>query len=218
MHDVTEQATRRTQEQRRTATRSKILDAAMDCLLDVGYASTTVAEVQERASVARGTLLHHFPTKNDLMVGAMAHLAERRTQHFVLQAQLVPSSRGRLHALVDLAWTDLSSPMFFSALELWVAARTDTALRAALLPVEEKAFLDLQAGLLAVLGPDYTDDPRSATIVAFTIDLLTGLALSAMLTGDLGRRRALIGRWERAIAVLFGELPPDELVKRPSAT
>ena len=55
-------------------------------------------------------------------------------------------------------------------------------------------------------------------IVAFTIDLLTGLALSAMLTGDLGRRRALIGRWERAIAVLFGELPPDELVKRPSAT
>ncbi|WP_134768027.1 TetR/AcrR family transcriptional regulator [Nocardioides sp. 1609] len=203
---------RRTQEQRRTETRTRLLDAAVECLLELGYSSTTVAEVQERAGLARGTLLHHFPTKNELVVGAMGHLAARRVDQFRAEAELIPPSKDRLEALVDLAWSGLHDPAFFSAAELWVAARTDPDLRAALLPVEAVAFADLQDGLTAVLGPAYADDPRTPTLVGMTIDLLTGLSLAAMLTGDLGERRKLLVRWKRALGVLFGELPPDELL------
>ena len=44
-----------------------MVEAAFDCLLDGGYATTTVGAVQARAGVARGTLLHHFPTRSALM-------------------------------------------------------------------------------------------------------------------------------------------------------
>lgn len=205
---------RRTQEERRTATRTRLLDAAVECLLELGYSSTTFADVQERADLARGTLLHHFPTKNDLIVGAMGHLATRRIEQFRVEAELIPPSKDRVHALVDLAWSGLHSPEFFCAAELWMAARTDADLRKALLPVEASTFADLQDGLTTILGTELADDPRTPTLVGMTIDLLTGLSLAAMLTGDLGEREKLLARWKLALSVLYGELSPDEFVER----
>lgn len=203
---------RRTQEERRTETRSRLLDAAVDCLLERGYAATTVAEVQDRAGVARGTLLHHFPTKIELMVAATAHLATDRIDRFRHEAELIAPGSGRLGSVVDLAWRNLNSPSFFAALELWVAARTDAELRAALLPVESRLFTAMHEGLLAVLGEEYAADRRAATVVEFTIDVVTGLSLTTLLTNDLGHRELLLRRWKRALAILLGDLDPDRLV------
>jgi AcrR family transcriptional regulator len=210
---VTEARVRRSQEERRAGTRAKILDAAADCLLELGYADTTVGEVQTRAGLARGTLLHHFPTKTDLIVAAMEHLAARRIDRFHAEARLVPADENRLVALVDVAWRDLNSPTFFAALELWVAARTDPGLRDVLLPVEIDLFRRLHDGLLAIADPDRTD-PRIPTLVEFTIDLLTGLSMTTLLTSNLGHRELLLRRWKRALAVLVGELPADRFVER----
>lgn len=206
---------RRSQEERRAATRAKILNAAVECLLERGYADTTVGEVQHRAGLARGTLLHHFPTKVDLIVAAMTHLAEERIARFQREAELVAPDQSRLVALVEVAWRDLNSPTFFTGLELWVAARTDPELRDVLIPVETDLFRKIHDGLLAVADPDHTD-PRAATLVEFTIDLLTGLSLTTILTSNLGHRELLLRRWKRALSVLVGELAPDELVEHPS--
>ena len=37
-----------------------ILDAALDCFITIGYASTTTAKIADRARVSRGAMLHHF--------------------------------------------------------------------------------------------------------------------------------------------------------------
>jgi AcrR family transcriptional regulator len=211
---VAEGRVRRTQEERRAGTRARILDAAADCLLERGYAETTVAEVQSRAGLARGTLLHHYPAKADLIVAAMRHLAEQRMAAFHREAQAVVAPAGnRLAALVDVAWRDLNSPTFFAALELWVAARTDPELREALIPVETDLFRKLHDGLLALADPDRAD-PRTPTLVEFTLDLVTGLSLTTLLTGDVGHRDLLLRRWKRALSVLTGDLPADQLVGR----
>jgi AcrR family transcriptional regulator len=204
---------RRTQEERRTATRGRILDAAIESLLERGYAATTVAEVQERAGVARGTLLHHFPTRVDIMVGAVRHVADQRAAQFAREAALIPADAGRLAALVDLAWRDFNSPMFFAALELWVAARTEPELRDALIPVERELFAGLHRVILETAGPQ-ADDPRLPTLVEFTIDLLTGLSMSSILTSNLGTREVLLRRWKTALLILTGELPAEKLVPR----
>lgn len=206
-------AVRRTQEERRAATRGRLLAAAVDCLLERGYAATTVAEVQERAGLARGTLLHHFPTKAALMVAATDHLATERIDRFRREAERIPAEQDRLHAVVDLAWRDLNSPSFFTALELWVAARTDPELREALLPVESRLFRALHESLAAVLGEEYAADARTATLVEFTIDVVTGLSMTTMLTSNLGHRELLLRRWKRALGVLLGQLAPEQLVE-----
>lgn len=207
---------RRTQEERRATTRAKLLEAASECLLERGYASTTVGEVQDRAGVARGTLLHHFPTKAELMVAATAYVVDQRIAHFQERVKRLPAGGvDRLADVVDLAWEDLNSPVFFTALELWVAARTDEDLRARLAPEEARLFKDMRASYASVLGTfgeSHDLDPRAATVVEFTIDVLTGLSITTMVTGSLGERGPLLDRWKRAVAVLLGELEPTKLV------
>ncbi|WP_203231205.1 TetR/AcrR family transcriptional regulator [Nocardioides caldifontis] len=204
----TARALRLTQEERRSRMRRRLLEAAVACLQEKGYAATTVTEVQERAGVARGTLLHHFPAKAELMVAATEHLALERIERFRTEAADIPAGADRLAAVVDLAWADLAGPSFFTALELWVAARTDAELRATLLPVQERLFRALHDGLFEVLG-SAGDDPRAHTLVELTIDALTGIAMSTMLTDRGGQVELLLSRWRRALEVLLGTRPSD---------
>lgn len=207
-------APRRTQDQRREEMRRRLLEAAVSCLQERGYAATTVTEVQDRAGVARGTLLHHFPAKAELMVAATEHVALGRIERFRQEAAVLPEGVDRLEAVVDLAWADLAGPWFFAALELWVAARTDAELRAALLPTQERLFRALHDGLLAVLGPEHGEDPRAATLVEFTIDALTGLSMTTMLVDRPEQRALLLARWKRALGVLLGLRPAEEWLGR----
>src|SRR5499427_10914198 len=81
----------RTQQQRREETRRALLDAAVESLIEVGFARTTTLEVQRRADVSRGALLHHFPSKAELLVAAVDHLAEMRARELkALSSQLPP--------------------------------------------------------------------------------------------------------------------------------
>src|SRR5262245_21898426 len=64
--------------ERSAATRGKLLEATIQCLAELGYHQTSTVIVTERAGVSRGSMLHHFPTKADLMMAAAQHIRERR--------------------------------------------------------------------------------------------------------------------------------------------
>jgi AcrR family transcriptional regulator len=44
-------------------TRTRILDAALACFVESGYAQTTISRIRERSGVSNGALFHQFPTK-----------------------------------------------------------------------------------------------------------------------------------------------------------
>jgi AcrR family transcriptional regulator len=215
---VAVEPSRRTQAQRREATRAKILDATVQSLVERGYAETTTAEVLALADVPRGTLLHHFPTKVDLLVAAVQHLSRRRLD--VLSAEITTiraaAPEDPFDALIDIMWRHFSSPLFWAALELWTAARTDAELRAALTPVEKEMFGVLHERARHLLAGPPPGDPRLATVVQLSFEVLTGLAMTGIVSGDLAHREVLIRRWKRAGAILLGRRDPDTLVERGS--
>lgn len=184
---------RRTQAERTATTRATVIEAAFVCLLETGYAATTVGAVQERAGVARGTLLHHFPTRAALMAAVVEDIAVRR-----LEVLAPPPVGGGWDELVDLVWRDLQSPAFLAALELWVAARTDDSLRAALVPLQQRLFGTIHRAVTGLVG----DDPRAPTLVQFTIDLLTGTAMAGMLGPGRAEGAVVVERWKQALAQL----------------
>jgi AcrR family transcriptional regulator len=47
-------------------TRTRILDTALDCFLELGIEQTTTALVIERSGASNGALFHHFPNKEAL--------------------------------------------------------------------------------------------------------------------------------------------------------
>lgn len=203
---------RRTQAERREAARARILEATATCLLERGYQATTVSEVQARSGLARGTIQHHFPTRAELLVAAISHLVDARIDRFREEAARIDPGTDRLQTVIDLIWRDLTSPIFFAGVELWVAARTDPDLRASLVPEEKRLFAAMRSLYASTLGEPYASDDRIETLVEFTVDLLTGLSMTTMLNGADGSREAVLRRWKRAVTVLIGLLPADELL------
>jgi AcrR family transcriptional regulator len=188
---------RRTQQDRSLATRRRLLDATVACLIEVGWSGTTTTLVAERAGVSRGAQLHHYPTKAALVLAAVAHLIDRRAAELTTEAASLPTLpvTERVNRVVDLLAASFTGPLFVAALELWVAARTDPALKAALVPVEAQFGRDLHRLAVRLLGADETRPGVRQTVQA-TLDLLRGLGVANLLTDDAARRDALLATWK----------------------
>lgn len=130
------QPVRRTQASRSAATREALLDAAIACLIEEGYANTTTSRVAERAGVSRGAHLHHFQTRNTLVAAAVERLARRRFDELLAAAEALPAGPERTADGLDLLWAYYANPLFQAALDLWADARNDAELRAQLTAVE----------------------------------------------------------------------------------
>lgn len=58
--------------------RARILEAAAAVFSEAGYRATTMKEIAARAGISQRGLVHHFPTKDDLLVDVIrAHEEER---------------------------------------------------------------------------------------------------------------------------------------------
>ena len=66
MYVKNENEGRRTQEERRAATRRALLRAARELFAEGGYHATAAGEVVGRAGLTRGAMYHHFEDKRDL--------------------------------------------------------------------------------------------------------------------------------------------------------
>jgi AcrR family transcriptional regulator len=171
--------------------RLRLLEATVDCLVEHGWAGTTTTLVSQRAGVSRGAQLHHFPTKVDLVIAAVEHLAERREADLLAAARTERrSTRDTLAVLEE----HMTSPVFAAALELWVAARTDAGLHASVAPLEQRIGRDLHRLTVELLGAD-DSDPHARVLVQTTLDLMRGLGLANTLTDDRARRRRVLDAW-----------------------
>jgi AcrR family transcriptional regulator len=181
------------QAERTAATRLRLMEATVDCLVKYGWAGTTTTLIAERAGVSRGAMLHHFPSKLDLVVAAVQHLMERRVDQLHGEFANLPS-QGRTRAALDLAAGHFTSPVFFAALELWVAARTDDALRDAVVPLEREVGLQAHRFALDLFEVDESLGSNRA-IIQGLLDMLRGLGLAAALSDDSKRRSFILDAW-----------------------
>ncbi|MGI9085764.1 MAG: TetR/AcrR family transcriptional regulator [Aeromicrobium sp.] len=184
---------RTTQGERTRAMRLRLLEATIECLVEVGWAGTTTTVVSERAGVSRGAQLHHFPSKQELVVAAVEHLSQRRRDVMAASAAELPVE-GRTRAILDVLAQQFVSPVFFAALELWVAARSDTDLRVAVAPLERRVGRETHAYALEMLGVDESVG-HNRELVQGTLDLVRGLGLAAALSDDSRRRDAVLDAW-----------------------
>jgi AcrR family transcriptional regulator len=182
----------RTQQQRRDETRRALLDAAVESLIDVGFARTTTLEVQRRADVSRGALLHHFPSKAELLVATVDHLAEMRARELKRLSAQLPEGRARTDAVLDLLWQCFSGEFFQVAMELRTAARTDRELRPVLIAAERALRDRILAQARTLFGREVGDHAGLDRALDFTLQFMIGCAMTAVLHRDESRLRDLI--------------------------
>src|SRR5580765_1949214 len=184
---------RRTQEQRSSATRERLLDATIECLVEYGYAGTTVVRVAERAGVTRGAQVHHYPTKADLVLAALRHVTYKQLAHSAAEVPRLQRSHDVIAALLDLLWSVHRGPFFTAIVELWVAARTDPELAP---HVDELEPIVLMAvpDLLGADATGYLGQPGVRNALFLAMDVMRGLVIS---TWHLPQAE-IDARWRRA--------------------
>nr|WP_206051657.1 TetR/AcrR family transcriptional regulator [Nocardioides ferulae] len=178
--------------------RARLLEATVECLVERGFSGTSTTLVSERAGVSRGAQLHHFPTKNDLVVAAVEHLTEIRGAELAEAAQKLPAGPRRTRAVLQMLADHFTSPVFTAALELWVAARTDDHLMAAVAPLEQRVGRETHRLTVELLGADETQ-PGVRELVQATLDLVRGLGLANTITDDTRRRARILDQWASTI-------------------
>lgn len=193
----------RTQAERREHTRTALLDATIDCLVELGYAKTSVQEICARAGVSKGAVQHHFSAKAELMAAAVEHLTTKLRRQLTASLGDLPGGAHGVGAAIDLLWEGYSGTLSTAVTELWVAARTDPELRAAIRPVDRALGRATLEHISTVAG----DLPRerAETLFWLTVNLTRGLALDAELGGDPARRKQLLEEWKRIAAALYAE-------------
>ena len=188
-------AVRRTQAERRAATRGAIVRATVACLVERGYGGTTTQEVQARAGVSRGALTHHFATKAELLLAAVDALYEDFSAHLLRAAAALPPGRARLRPAIALVWSSFDGPLFVAAMELWMAARHDPELRAALGPHERRLGAQLRQLAADIVGLEIAGHPRADAAYAWLITSLRGQAMTYALAPDAPRDGPHLDHW-----------------------
>lgn len=198
--DETSQPERRMpRAQQRAATRLAILEAAAECLVDEGYSALTTRRVAERAGIAQSTLMHHFATREALLVEAVTQLAtalaDEALDEVDLAALRTPAER---EAVLDRAWATFTSPRALAAVQVWAAAWTEPELAAPLHELEERmtTIVHITAG---TLFPEESESPDFPALIDATVALIRGLVIAMPITGQ----EELDARWESMKPILL---------------
>ena len=200
----TEAASRRErvpQAERRRITRGKLLDATIESLIEVGYPRTTTVEVGERAELSRGAQLHHFPSRADLLVAAIEHLADERSKEFEaeLSARLEKGD-DPIDAMVDMLWATFSGPLYWAVVELMVAARTDPELLERFETFERSLGGRIYRAFKQLTG---RGDRQAKIAVEMTLYFMRGLAMERIFRENDAHYDALIERWKKSLRTML---------------
>ncbi len=172
------------QAEKSSMTRSAILEATIQCLLELGYANTTTALIANYAGVSRGAMMHHFPSRISVMRAVIDYLHVLRLQEYrdLMSDIDDPTSKLTDKAIresVEAAWRYVNLPSFLAYQEMLAASRTDAELRQIIEPVEkdfEKQFLNT----VKAVFPHWQNLARLEGAHDMVQFLMKGMALSHM--------------------------------------
>jgi AcrR family transcriptional regulator len=144
---------RRTQRERREGTIRKLLDAATDALVEIGYANASVQVICERAGVSQGALFRHFDTREALMVAFGQDVGRQTLVRYRREFEALRDREDLLALALRLVRDRCRSRLNQAWYELAMAARTSPGLRRALRPVARAYYEDIER-LARELLPD----------------------------------------------------------------
>jgi AcrR family transcriptional regulator len=162
-------------------TRRRLLDAAVDELLDRGYAGLTTPAVAARAGVSRGAQQNYFPRRIDLVAEAVRHLALRQLDEMQDRLRDVPSGRQRVAKGLDLLFDQYSGRLFSAVIDLSLAGRGDPELGAVILREERNISRTMQETATTIFGPDFPRTGELASRWSTVLSAIRGLALLKLL-------------------------------------
>lgn len=189
-------ATRQPRRRDGEATRDRVLQAAIDCVLEVGYRETSTNEIARRAGVTWGVIQHQFGSREQLLLAVLDHIWAR-LQRLVRETAITGETlEDRLRAVLDVLALHYGDPWHLVELQIGLDLGTNPKTSAE----TRRAVSRHGSRLAAMWQPFWTEvlgelaDDREIVGYAFTT-----------------LRGSLVGR---LVARNFGHVRPGDIEQR----
>ncbi len=198
---------RKRRDDQRADSRVRILDAAVDCLIEGGFSHATTPRIEARAGISHGGLLHHFPSRSALLVAAAQHIAALRLAATRERADEIlrshPEGPERLQLMVELLWSTFHEPHWWAAVELWTASRTNDDIADSLLPEERRLGGLIRSQMDEMFGPVHTSHPRYPQVRDLLLSSMRGIALTYTFDRRDHRQDPHVQAWKDLVTVML---------------
>jgi AcrR family transcriptional regulator len=191
------------QEAKSARAREKICRAVVACLVEHGYADTSLSRVAARAGVSKGALQHHFPSKEDMMTATAEWLLGNATFLHIRNTRSPRAERSPARELRRTWDKGANTDEFRALLEILVKMRTDSQLKTRLGKLlrawHEQAAQLTRVGYEAASG----NDEDVALLMAMNACLIRGLVIQQQYTDDPDFLDRIMGRWIEMVSPLL---------------
>lgn len=192
---------RRSNAERRAATRSAVLDATVTAIVRYGYRGATSERIAHLSGLTRGAQKHHWANKAEMVAEALLYLHDKMMVGTV--AELEQAAGQGVGPVLEALWRSFQSDLFTAADELHIAARSDDELRALLIEAEREIGRRIRDITTSALEDGRQSPRRLQEIGAHAVNVMRGMAFQSALSPNPERERRQLRVLEQAVRALL---------------
>lgn len=193
---------RRAQAERSDATKRQILDAAARLIVRKGYAELRVADVAKEAAVSVGAQLHHFPSKDSLVVAVIEDAFAQAAAAGRLRAAAGRPAREMMRDLIEDAKTFFFSEHFLIAINI-VLSTQSSAIRDEVLEISRRSRLPLEDAWRDAMIAAGIPAALSTELLTLTLCIIRGFTIRRLWDDDPDWQKRCLVRWEGMVRLLL---------------
>lgn len=210
---------RRTQAERSEATRERLIEATVRLLRIRGYGGLRTVEVSEQAGVSRGAQLHHFPTKNALVIATMQHLNQTMMARSRERAQAARTGPDPIAALLADACDFFFGDYFFISLAVSMSDERNEELKRGVNPYMGPSRFEIEREWQLVLEERGLPHDLAFDVLTLTLSLVRGFSVRTLLVNPRDRFAPQLELWRgiihEHIRSRLGPPAPDAATAEP---
>jgi AcrR family transcriptional regulator len=192
-------APRRTQAERSESTRKQLLEAATKLIRKSGFGGLRTIEVANLAGVSRGALLHHFPSKHELVVAVLNYVNEMNFTQSMRRAQLARSSGDPIKEIVKDAQDFFFGDYFFIELAIAMSDESTRQLRRDTHHFTRQTRFSIEAAWLDTLISSGIPKQLASDVLALTLSAVRGFSVRMLIENDPAQFTRLMDVWREII-------------------
>lgn len=190
------------------AMRARLRAATEELIAEVGVNAASAAAIAQRCGVSRGAMLHHYPTRDDLIIDTAAHFWQRARDIVAGLAEDMSAGRTDVPTFVGRLYDEVfRANALVTMLDLMVSGRSDTRVGEAVNEILTDLFhsyeeLGARAFRTSGLPPE-----RIHIIITLIVSTLRGLRIQDNIDRDEKRVRAVLATLCDCVETLIRSAP-----------
>jgi AcrR family transcriptional regulator len=199
-----------TDSSRSSATRTKLIDAAIETLKAQGYAGTSARAIAEQAGLNQGLVFYHFGSVANLLLAALDSVSARRMEQYGAAVDEVGSPMELVDVATAIFREDLDAGYVAVLVEMIAGASSTPGLGPEVSARLGPWFAFAEQAITTTLGSPLESVLPPGDVAYAIVALYLGLEMLTHLDGDRARALALFAHAKNLAALLQAITPPTE--------